>query len=68
MNSAVRITTSQFRPRHSAAENQINGRGHVFVHGDLIAIDDFDDGVKRRRRLPFEDRFLRPTPSGLFVG
>ena len=50
-----------------AAQQRINGCRNIFMHQDVIAIDDLHHHVKRWRRLPLQDALLRASASRLVV-
>ena len=50
-----------------ATQQRINGCRNIFMHQDVIAVDDLHHHVKRWRRLPLQDALLRASASRLVV-
>ena len=50
-----------------AAQQRVDGLGHVAVDEHLLAVLDLDDDVERRRRLALEHALLRPSAARLLV-
>jgi hypothetical protein len=64
---AIFAPGTHFDAGRTAAEERVYGFCHVRVHGEMSAVVNFDQDIERRRRFPFEDGLLGPTPSGFFV-
>ena len=61
------IAPTLFRRNGVAAEQRVNGCRNIFMHQDVIAVDDLHHHVKRWRRLPLQDALLRASASRLVV-
>ena len=61
------VEGAQFRDHRAAPQHRVDRAGDVGMDGHAVPSLDFDEHVERWRRLPFEDRLLRPPPAGLLV-
>ncbi len=64
----VLFAATQLGPRHTAAQDEVDGGRNVVVDRNLVAVDDLDDRIERRRGLALQNRFLRSPAPRFFIG
>src|ERR1035437_307346 len=66
MNAGI-VAPAQLRGDRVAAQQRIHRFGHVGMDSDLLAIEDLDDDIERRRRLALQDALLRASAARFLV-
>ena len=61
------IAPALLRCHRVAAKQCVNGARNIFMHEDVIAINDLHDHIKRWWRLAFQNALLRAASSRLVI-